>query len=247
MLYLNKSKLLMLMVFLIVSITGIFFVKKYNSTEVESYRFAENYNGSTVELKTLDRGLPFKFLFADVVKSPFSFNINLGQQPKKGIQSLWIYAGQADNHGQLTIEYEGKIIGFVDNQVMAKALAPVPKLSYVGDLNIVGGDVVLKITGTNKKLDHHYSELGLVVLATQGMTEEKVLSILNGRSGTPAADLGVLLAILVAAYSMLVMLNKENDLNQEKTRGNDVLAASVLATICCFTYFSSAGFLPPHY
>ena len=241
----KKTKLILVLIFLIFSITCIFLIRKYNITEVESYSFAERYNDSTVELETLDRGLPFKFLFANAVKSQFSFNINLEQHPAKGIRSLWIYAGQADNHGQITVEYEGKLIGVVDNQVIANNLAPVPKLSYVGDLNISGRDVILKIIGANKKLDRHYSELGLVVLAPQGMTEEKVLNILNGRSGTSATDVGMLLAILIAAYSMLAMLNKENNLNQKATRGNDVLAACVLATVCCFTYFSSAGFSPP--
>lgn len=246
MLNVNKSKWPMLIVFLMISIMGIFLVEKYNSTGVESYKFAENYNGSTVELQTIDRaGLPFKFLFANAVKSPFSLNINLGIQPKNGVRSLWVYAAQADNHGQLVVEYEGKTIGIVDNQLTEKVLAPVPKLSYVGDLNIIGGDVVLKITGSNNKLDHHYSELGLVVLAPQGMSEEKILNILNGKSGAPAADIGLLLVILVAAYSILVTLTRENNLNQEKTRGNDVLAASVLVTICCFTYFSSAGTVSP--
>ena len=176
----RKSKWFVLVLFLITSTCVAFWLTKNNKSHIDTYKFAETYADSTADLQTIDRaGLPFKFLFANAVKSPFSFNANLGRHHVTGGRALWIFASQADNHGKVAIRYEGKLIGTVNNQLTTKRLSPIPKLSYVGELTIASGDLVLNVMGFNHNLDHHYSELGLLVLAPKGLSKEKILSELD--------------------------------------------------------------------
>jgi hypothetical protein len=160
----KTQKWIMLLLFIAISITTIFYAKAHY-TDVESYRILEHYDYSAGKLQAINRGLPFKLLFVDAGISPYTINIDLGKQPEKGRRSLWIYAGQADNHGQLTINYKGKTIGTINNQFMEKQSVPRMKLSNVGEIDINGGSVNIEIIGYNNKLSRHFAELALIVLA----------------------------------------------------------------------------------
>lgn len=242
---LKNTKWSLLVVLFFISIMSILWGKEKKNSEVDSYQLSEVYTDSSVELQTINRPKhSFKFLFANAVKSPFSFNINLGKQPKTGIHSLWLYAAQADNHGQITVEYGGKTVGTVDNQLKEKVRFPILKLSYVGNLEIDGDNVMLRVTGSNDKLSHHYAELGLIVLAPKGMTNNEITSFLKKKPKTPDADFGTLLFILALAYALLIILAKEHDLNNDKTWLNNSLASIILLTIIAFTYFSDTGITP---
>jgi hypothetical protein len=219
-----------------VAIAGIFWSGKYSDPEVESYEFAKVYKNSSTELKTIVRGdVPVKLLFADSVLSPFSFEATLRPSPRKGVRTLWLYCGQADNHGQIAVQFAERTIGVADNRLTERTKAPIPKLSRVGDLAISSGEVLLKFTGSSS-LPRHYSELGLIVLSPPGMSQETLLSILTGAGGAPAFDLGIFVLVLVAAFGALIVLDREIVKDQPRPRGNIILTATILITLAGFVY-----------
>ncbi|MBX9742848.1 MAG: hypothetical protein K2W99_04865 [Chthoniobacterales bacterium] len=173
---LKISILLILILALGYSLSVFFVVKKQNIPEIEVYKFLETYSGATEKLQSINRGAPFNFLFANGVKSPLTFNLKLGKPARRGVQSLWVYTWQAYNHSQITIEYQGRTIGTVNNQVKEKILTPT--LSYVGNLDIKRGNVVLNVTSSSND-PIHFFELGLAILAPEGMSHDRILNILK--------------------------------------------------------------------
>ncbi|MES2823706.1 MAG: hypothetical protein V4732_08900 [Pseudomonadota bacterium] len=173
-------------------------------SHVKAFKFLENYSNSSVNLSEVEiKGLSFKFLFAPLVKSPFTFDVNLKKTLNAGEQSLWVYASQANNHGQISIQYDNKIIGVVDNHLTEKLSIPVQKLSYVGDVTIQGGKTLLKVTGFNSDYTSHYAELGLIVFAPKGMSGEQILNVLMKKDTGNLFDFGLILLLLAISYFIL--------------------------------------------
>jgi hypothetical protein len=240
----KRIKWYLLLLFFVICITGIFLLKKQN-TEVESFQFIQHYDSKNWDLETVDRGLPFQFLLVNSARSPFSLEVRLGAPNKIGPRALWVYAAQADNHGQLAIEIKGKRIGIVNNQTSEALGVPKLKLSHVGDINIGTGDLNIKILGFNDRYDRHFAELGLIVFAPIGMTEENILSELRGGGSAYGADFGILLIVLSAAYVILALLKRQSESNNSVIRLNDRLSIVVLIGVCCFTYLFCIGSVNP--
>jgi len=240
----NNIKRLLWLLLLLICVGGIFLSKKQN-TEVESFQFTKYYDSKNWDLETVDRGLQFRLLVINSSNLPYPLDVKLGTPSKIGARSLWIYAYQSNNYGQLAVEIKGKRIGVVNNTISESLGMAKLKLSHVGDINIGSNDLDIKIFGLNNQLDRHYSELGLIVLAPIGMTEENILSELTGGGGAGGADFGILLIVLIVAYAILAMLNRQNEFNNSAIRLNDRLSAIVLIAVCCFTYFFYIGFVNP--
>ncbi len=174
------NKWIIILLILIVLVFGIAVFKKEKNQEIKSFKFVEIYNDATTPLQIIRRGEnPFDFLFAFDSKSPFTFNVNLGKPAKPDIWSVWIYASKAFDHSHITIQYEGKTVGIVNNQIPGPPAEPLPTLSYVGDIDVTDQDIILKIIAANDTRPNHYSELGLIILAPPGMAGENIAALLK--------------------------------------------------------------------
>ena len=253
--FVNKPKLLILAMFCIFFLCAISLQFRDAASGVESYKFTKNYTSTSVGVRSIDRAAsPFKFLLVDAGKAPFTITLNLGKRPKRGIRSLWLYAAQAHNHGQIYIEYKGALIGSVNNLLSEKVHEPIPKLSYVGDIDIDDSDVVLNVTGTSENSNQHYSELGLIVLSPLNMTEREVLNVLDGKNGSPGFnggngglpdDVGIVIIILILGYISLAFLNKGARQNTQQRPKNIYLSIAILVAIVTYTSILSIGSYSP--
>lgn len=239
----KSKRLLIIFLYLLAIFACVYATKDVQKSEVEWYSFFDTYSNATVDLENVTRpGIPFKFLFANAATLPFSFDIKLGNKPKVGPRSLWVYSGQAENHGYVSFEDGKRHIGVVDNKLLKNNSGYVLKLSYVGDL-VVEKEGGLRVTNYGNGREPFYSELGLAILAPQGMPSETIFNILNGKSEQAKVDIGLLLVVLIASYMALVALTKlcPNPLGVKPYR------AFVLCVVCLFSafYFSTSPSPPP--
>lgn len=247
-----KAKLVALVICVAYAISCIVLIRLSPTPEIASYEFAKHYRKASIELGTVERpGIPFRLLFANFVKSPFAFEMDLGSPSQKGLRSVWIYSNQASNHGRITVEHEDKIVGTINNQLSRVLSAPVPKLTYVGDLDVPTGNLALKITGSNDSLPQHYAELGLLVLTPIGMSEAAVLHALSADNVTGAPDFGLVLLALTFAYAALFVVRPSGHIGARDRSFAYVLTAGVLAITVIFSLLyareiSSAPLSPQH-
>jgi hypothetical protein len=216
-------------------------ITSHSKPEIDAYEIASVLSKSSVELQTIRReGFPFDILLAH--DSTYNLSLELPSPTRSGKNALWLYTLQANNHGQVDVRSGDQLVGTVDNQLKIPLSLPVPKLSYIGELEVNGSDIDVELIGSSDKLDLHYAELGLVVLTRTGLTDTEVLVLLED-PGYIGPNFGLLLLILVAAFALLQCFSPRTHSDKQGQWPRHLVSALILLAII---FYVKSAYTPPN-
>lgn len=179
------------------------------SDEVQAFELRNVHRKASAPLAEIDRvpGQP-KFLFANGLRDDFSFEARL-RGVRDGPRSLWLHASHAPDHGRVTIEHKGRVVGSFAGAGSFSGSLPQVGLARVGTLEVSGPQLLLQVRVASPRAGQpFYSELGLVVLAPPDITREALERALAGDGKPQVTPFDLLLAALASAFAGLYWLSR---------------------------------------